>query len=93
MYLVNNFFEGINRIEMPKSLKEDKDVVALTITEQNKLEEFGKQIDSFTKTLIENQEKLVDLQTKLVKLYEKKYEGGLCPIQQGLVFLCISQQH
>lgn len=34
--------------------------------------------------LIENQEKLVDLQTKLVKLYEKKYEGGLCPIQQVL---------
>ena len=40
LYLVNNFFEGINRIEMPKSLKEDKDVVALTITEQNKLEDY-----------------------------------------------------
>ena len=40
LYLVTNFFEGINRIEMPKSLKEDKDVVALTITEQNKLEDY-----------------------------------------------------
>jgi integrase len=30
----------INCIEMPKSLKEDKDVVALTITEQNKLEDY-----------------------------------------------------
>lgn len=29
-----NFFEGINAIELPKSLKEDKDVTALTITEQ-----------------------------------------------------------
>ena len=40
LYLVTNFFEGINCIEMPKSLKEDKDVVALTITEQNKLEDY-----------------------------------------------------
>lgn len=40
LYLVTNFFEGINGIEMPKSLKEDKDVVALTITEQNKLEDY-----------------------------------------------------
>lgn len=35
-----NFFEGINAIELPKSLKEDKDVTALTITEQRLLEEY-----------------------------------------------------
>ena len=29
MHIINNFFEGINAIERPKSLKEDKDVVAL----------------------------------------------------------------
>ena len=40
MHIINNFFEGINAIERPKSLKEDKDVVALTITEQNKLEDY-----------------------------------------------------
>lgn len=40
MYLINNFFEGIDKIEQPKSLKEDKDVVALTITEQKKLENY-----------------------------------------------------
>lgn len=40
LYLANNYFEGINKIEKTKSLKEDKDVVALTITEQNKLEDY-----------------------------------------------------
>ena len=40
MHIINNFLEGINAIERPKSLKEDKDVVALTITEQNKLEDY-----------------------------------------------------
>ena len=40
LYLVKNLFEGIDRIEKPKSLKEDKDVVALTITEQNQLEDY-----------------------------------------------------
>lgn len=51
-YLVNNFFEGINRIEMPKSLKEDKDVVALTITEQNKLEDYLETHTSSYKNII-----------------------------------------
>lgn len=37
-----NFFEGINAIERPKSLKEDKDVIALTIVEQRQLEEYLK---------------------------------------------------
>lgn len=38
MYILKNYFEGIDAIERPKSLKEDKEVVALTITEQKKLE-------------------------------------------------------
>lgn len=36
-YISNNLFQGINLIEKPKSLKEDKDVKALSYTEQNKL--------------------------------------------------------
>ncbi len=40
LYIANNFFEGINRIEKPKSIKEDKDIVALTLTEQKKLEDY-----------------------------------------------------
>ena len=39
-YISHNFFEGLSCIEIPKSLKEDKDVVALTITEQRKVEEY-----------------------------------------------------
>lgn len=34
--------------------------------------------------LIQNQEKLVDVQKEIVKFYEKKYDGGLCPIQDVL---------
>lgn len=34
--------------------------------------------------LIENQTKLVDIQTKIVRLYEQKYNGGLCPISEVL---------
>lgn len=52
MYIINNFFEGINAIERPKSLKEDKDVVALTITEQNKLEDYLENHSSRYKNII-----------------------------------------
>src|SRR5699024_9130694 len=52
MYIINNFFEGINAIERPKSLKEDKDVVALTITEQNKLEDYLETHSSRYKNII-----------------------------------------
>ncbi len=34
--------------------------------------------------LIENQSKLVDLQSEIVKLYETKYDGGLCSINEVL---------
>lgn len=34
--------------------------------------------------LIENQKKLVDLQQEIVKLYQKKYDGGLCSINDVL---------
>lgn len=51
-YLVTNFFEGINCIEKPKSLKEDKDVVALTITEQRKLEDYLESRKSNYKNII-----------------------------------------
>ena len=40
LYISTNFFEGINKIERPKSLKEDKDVVALTFSEQTQLENY-----------------------------------------------------
>lgn len=39
-YISNNLFQGINLIEKPKSMKEDKDVKALSYTEQNKLVEY-----------------------------------------------------
>ena len=39
-YISNNLFQGINLIEKPKSIKEDKDVKALSYTEQNKLVEY-----------------------------------------------------
>ena len=52
MHIINNFFEGINAIERPKSLKEDKDVVALTITEQNKLEDYLETHSSRYKNII-----------------------------------------
>ena len=52
MYIINNFFEGINAIERPKSLKEDKDVVALTITEQNKLKDYLETYSSRYKNII-----------------------------------------
>lgn len=38
--IIVNFFEGVNAIERPKSLKEDKDVVALTLMEQKQLEKY-----------------------------------------------------
>lgn len=34
--------------------------------------------------LIENQTKLISLQEEAVKLYEQKYEGGLCPVNDVL---------
>lgn len=34
--------------------------------------------------LIENQTKLISLQEEAVKLYEQKYEGGLCPVKDVL---------
>lgn len=34
--------------------------------------------------LIENQKKLVDLQQEVVNLYQKKYDGGLCSINEVL---------
>ena len=52
LYLVKNLFEGIDRIEKPKSLKEDKDVVALTITEQNQLEYYLESHSSNYKNII-----------------------------------------
>ena len=52
MHIINNFFEGINAVERPKSLKEDKDVVALTITEQNKLEDYLETHSSRYKNII-----------------------------------------
>lgn len=52
LYLVKNLFEGIERIEKPKSLKEDKDVVALTITEQNQLEDYLESHSSSYKNII-----------------------------------------
>ena len=52
MYIMNNFFEGLEPIEIPKSLKEDKDVVALTITEQKKLEDYLYQCNSRYKNII-----------------------------------------
>lgn len=52
LYLVKNLFEGIDRIEKPKSLKEDKDVVALTITEQNQLEDYLESHSSNYKNII-----------------------------------------
>ena len=39
-YISNNLFQGINLIEKPRSMKEDKDVKALSYTEQNKLVEY-----------------------------------------------------
>jgi len=39
-YISNNLFQGINLIEKPKSMKEDKYVKALSYTEQNKLVEY-----------------------------------------------------
>lgn len=38
--IIVNFFEGVNAIERPKSLKEDKYVVALTLIEQKQLEKY-----------------------------------------------------
>ena len=52
LYLVKNLFEGIDRIEKPKSLKEDKDVVALTIIEQNQLEDYLESHSSSYKNII-----------------------------------------
>lgn len=52
MYIVKNYFQGIDAIERPKSLKEDKDVVALTITEQRKLESYLNEHDSIYKNII-----------------------------------------
>lgn len=51
---INNHKQDLETI---KSLKQE------ILGQQNKLEEFGKQIDSFTKTLIENQEKLDKLES------------------------------
>lgn len=39
-YISNNLFQGINLIEKPKSTKEDKDVKALSYTEQVKLVDY-----------------------------------------------------
>ena len=52
LYLLNNLFEGLDRIEIPKSLKEDKDVEALTISEQHKLEEYLDHHNSKYKNII-----------------------------------------
>ena len=83
MHIINNFFEGINAIERPKSLKEDKDVVALTITEQNKLENYLQTHSSKFKNIILlclytgmrigevlalNYEDDIDLENKIIKI-------------------------
>ena len=39
-YISNNLFQGINLIEKPKSTKEDKDVKALSYTEQSKFVDY-----------------------------------------------------
>lgn len=39
-YISNNLFQGINLIEKPRSIKEDKDIKALSYTDQNKLVEY-----------------------------------------------------
>lgn len=82
-YILNNFFEGINSIERPRSLKEDKDVVALTITEQNKLENYLQTHSSKFKNIILlclytgmrigevlalNYEDDIDLENKMIKV-------------------------
>lgn len=82
-YILNNFFEGINSIDRPKSLKEDKDVVALTITEQNKLENYLQTHSSKFKNIILiclytgmrigevlalNYEDDIDLENKIIKI-------------------------
>ena len=83
LYLVKNLFEGIDRIEKPKSLKEDKDVVALTITEQNQLEDYLESHSSNYKNIILlclytgmrigevlalNYNEDIDLDTKMIKV-------------------------
>ena len=51
-YISNNLFQGINLIEKPRSTKEDKDVKALSYTEQNKLVEYLKTTDVKHKNII-----------------------------------------
>lgn len=48
----NAYNTNISTIERPKSLKEDKDVVALTITEQKKLEVYLEKHNSIYKNII-----------------------------------------
>ena len=82
-YILNNYFEGINSIEKPKSLKEDKDVVAFTFYEQNKLENYLKTHTSRYKNIILlclytgmrigevlalNYEDDIDLENKMIKI-------------------------
>ena len=82
-YISNNYFEGINSIEKPKSFKEDKDVIALTIFEQNKLENYLKKHESkfnniillclytgmrIGEVLALNYEEDIDFENKMIKI-------------------------
>lgn len=52
MYITSDYFIGINKIELPKSTKEDKDVKALSLTEQNILVDYLEKNNSKYKNII-----------------------------------------
>lgn len=52
MYITSDYFTGINKIELPKSTKEDKDVKALSLTEQNILVDYLEKNNSKYKNII-----------------------------------------
>ena len=71
LYLVKNLFEGIDCIEKLKSLKEDKDVVSLTITEQNQLEDYLEShsfMPIIGEVLALNYNEDIDLDNKMIKV-------------------------
>lgn len=51
-YIHHNFFTGPNKIELPKSLKEDKDILSLTFSEQKLLENYLLTHESIYKNII-----------------------------------------
>ena len=52
MYITKDYFVGINKIELPKSTKEDKDIKALSLTEQNILVDYLENNNSKYKNII-----------------------------------------